>query len=1121
MDCELRSEDLLSDVEPLSVSPPALARSWPPSPLPLSALSASRQVTARLYASLQSSRAMEVRGQGQEPCLSASDTSAHTHRQVTFSLSAPNLQDAPLSSAHRAAWRDSTPLPSAKRRADLSEPGGLGGGDRQGPTPSLLPLSPNSSPSSPALSPQHRRSGDGDGLGEELDRSLQAALDHSSLTAGQHGMRHILDMEGVRAHLQGLLSSSGGGGPAPRASPPQDADSFDSDSTATLLSARPSVCVEPEASPPLSVGGLEELFPRYSQLRLSGAPPPPETHILRDSLERERTRRKHCEAQLQSLHSKTLQLQQQLAMAVSADRKKDIMIEQLDKTLAKVVEGWKKHEVEKSVAARRLQEDKECVERESAALLEERGRLERESTALHERLAQTDAALRREQRRLEELQSAHTRLEGEAGGLRRALAEQTDRAQCAQAAQVELQEAAVLWENRERELQERLDQQGAQLNTQIHNEKAGREQEAQRARELQQVLDSVQSEVQRLERELEETQRARDSAGMETALAQARFEAQRSQLEVEMRLSVEQQVTDRLRQIHEDNAQSTAALRDTHRKQLLEISAQHERELTAQLTQFRTELQEKEERLRTVSQEYESRVRALQEEGRRLQAGQRRQEAQRGELVAQLQGLLRSHWAEALRLLGSQSGPYGQADGFSHLPGNSSSQPGLWGASEGPGRGLAELVGAGGGKGTSPGPQDPETPGWGRETGAETKTETVSPSLLSRAVPLLPAVQRSFLPLREGGGGGVGGELSLLSLSPADLSFRPLEPQLDSTALGGCDLEELAGRRLAEESWNSTERGREQGPGTDRDAEGRSLVQELSGYRLRLSDAQRESGRSTDRERGRESGHSTDRERERGKESGHSTDRERERARDKESSADRDRERPKESTDRERERVRENRTAGHPGHSTEAVPWRTGSPLGTGGGSGYSMERTDPRPDLAGRSLLDREGEGRQEELQYYIQLLLDRSPGEPVDPPAEKEREQPTAHTGLSARPQPARQSVLGRPPPSSSSAAVLKTKVRPLLTPAALTKDRAEPAPARGRALTGAVCLTTGTQSSSGGQPRGRRCATPRPPDLQGATGARAEGAGEPEPPSTEPPRPPEGQCGDRGGTMSVCAF
>lgn len=39
----------------------------------------------------------------------------------------------------------------------------------------------------------------------------------------------------------------------------------------------------------------------------------------------------HCERHIQSLQTRVLELQQQLAVAVAADHKKDLMIEQLDK----------------------------------------------------------------------------------------------------------------------------------------------------------------------------------------------------------------------------------------------------------------------------------------------------------------------------------------------------------------------------------------------------------------------------------------------------------------------------------------------------------------------------------------------------------------------------------------------------------------------------------------------------------------------------------------------------------------------------------------------------------------------------------------------------------------------
>jgi centrobin len=56
-----------------------------------------------------------------------------------------------------------------------------------------------------------------------------------------------------------------------------------------------------------------------------------ENQVLVDNLECEKFRRQHCEKQIWNLQSRLLETQEQLAVAVSTEKKKDIMIEQLDK----------------------------------------------------------------------------------------------------------------------------------------------------------------------------------------------------------------------------------------------------------------------------------------------------------------------------------------------------------------------------------------------------------------------------------------------------------------------------------------------------------------------------------------------------------------------------------------------------------------------------------------------------------------------------------------------------------------------------------------------------------------------------------------------------------------------
>ncbi|CDQ64186.1 unnamed protein product [Oncorhynchus mykiss] len=354
-----RCEELLSDKEPLHISAPtspppisiltaSLSKQAPPSPSLIRSWPSSHrspwdescEVTARLYSSLQLTRDLQAKGQ---------PSPGHTHRQVSFQFSSPQL-----------------------------------GGEEGGMARSPLNLH--------TLSPGGRQEEEGEEdrvLVEEMGDNLNTSVDYSSRLT--NGMRHIQDMENVRAHLQTMLRSTPTleteGGSSVTESPNQ---SFNSDSTSQLLGG--------------GVGGLEELFPRYSsRLRSDGVFSSPEATVLRESLDRERTSRKQCERHVLVLQSKALELQQRLALALSADRKKDVMIEQLDKTLAKVVEGWRKHEQEKSEGVKRLQQEKELAERRHTKQQETLGQLEQS-------LAQVAEALEQEQKRTEELQRTNRQL---------------------------------------------------------------------------------------------------------------------------------------------------------------------------------------------------------------------------------------------------------------------------------------------------------------------------------------------------------------------------------------------------------------------------------------------------------------------------------------------------------------------------------------------------------------------------------------------------------------------------------------------------------------------------------------------------------------------------------------
>ncbi|XP_011907332.1 PREDICTED: centrobin isoform X1 [Cercocebus atys] len=629
----------------------------------------------------------------------------------------------------------------------------------------------------PTTSPPHEGL---DGLAQELSRSLSVGLENN--LKKKDGSKHIFEMESVRGQLQTMLQTSrdtayrdplipGAG------SERREEDSFDSDSTATLLNTRPLQ----DLSPSSSAQALEELFPRYTSLRPGPPLNPPDCQGLRDALDSEHTRRKHCERHIQSLQTRVLELQQQLAVAVAADRKKDTMIEQLDKTLARVVEGWNRHEAERTEVLRGLQEERQAAELTRSKQQETVTRLEQSLSEAMEALNREQESARLQQRERETLeeerQALTLSLEAEQQRCC-ALQEERDAARAGQLSEhreletlrAAIEEERQTWAQQEHQLKEHYQALQEENQAQLEREKEKSQREAQAAWEAQHQLALVQSEVRRLEGELDTARRERDALQLEMSLVQARYESQRIQLESELAVQLEQRVTERLAQAQESSLRQAASLREHHRKQLQDLSGQHQQELASQLAQFKVEMAEREERQQQVAEDYELRLAREQARVRELQSGNQQLEEQQVELVERLQAMLQAHWDEANQLLSTTLPPP-----------NPSAPP------AGP---------------SSPGPQEPEK--------EERRVWTMPPV----AVALKPVLQQSREARDE-----LPGAPPVLCRSSSDLSlllgpsfqsqhsFQPLEPKPDLTpstagafsALGAFHPDHRAERPFPEE----------------------------------------------------------------------------------------------------------------------------------------------------------------------------------------------------------------------------------------------------------------------------------------------------------------------------------
>ncbi|KAM4675726.1 centrobin isoform 2-T2 [Discoglossus pictus] len=486
-------------------------------------------------------------------------------------------------------------------------------------------------------------------LAEEMSQRLQEGVEAS----GSKGVSpYISQMECLRNHLQNMLSLSKT--VTTHNGLTEKREEEQSDNTSTLLNAHPIK----DFSPPLSMSGLECLFPRYASL-YNSAPPLPDLQ-MRDALERETTRRKHLERHVQNLQNEMLELQQRLTVTLTADRRKDTMIQQLDQTLAVVVGGWKQQEQHREEVLLQLK-----AEKEDAVQARDRDK-EIQTRAQHE-LSEVLEALSREKQTVTEKERDIKNLVEEKMTLSAQLQEEREMGKEAkeqehremEALQYKMQEQQKEWEERLRELQEECDRIVEEKRREVESERSLAQQETQKSQQWQLTASSLQGEVQRLERDLQISHRERDSLQMELNLEKARSESERVRIESEHKMHLEEAITERLSAVHEENSKHLSAVREQHRKQLLNLTSQHETELSAQLYQFKSELQERERRHRDVTMEYELKLSHTEQLVQELSLALRRLEGERAEMVTQLQGVMQSHWSQALRVLGSKGLPDG------------------------------------------------------------------------------------------------------------------------------------------------------------------------------------------------------------------------------------------------------------------------------------------------------------------------------------------------------------------------------------------------------------------------------------------------------------------------------
>ncbi|KAK0066642.1 centrobin [Biomphalaria pfeifferi] len=505
----------------------------------------------------------------------------------------------------------------------------------------------------------------------------------SSLPASQQGHAdpNIQGMEEVRSQLLNVLLMGADSANASVA----DHTSFDhSDTMSEILTMDQQVKRQLHFDTDISsfmgssqddMSEILENFPTFSSkifLEMSGGAHKNETSVhsenqyLRDSLEKEKYRRKHCEEHIQKLNAKLLEVQQQLAVAISTDKRKDLMIEQLDRQLAKVVEGWKKRELEKDEFLKVLTHEKVQIEetlqsqqnminsfeRELALTVEQlRAEKEQSNQIINDLKEKLKDSREEKEHAVEALETEQEKFAGMMAEWKE-LTDNRDRAeQKAKQSQERLLEEQELSAKKEQEFLAKINEVKEANQKVINMEKIKLEEQKKKLEEVVLERDELKTELKKAALDLEQLIRDKESQKVEVAIMEAKFETAQRKLEADLHVQMEKEIAEQASEFHTRIETALEEAAERHRKQISELQSQHQRDIERQTAMMNEDRLKREDEHHKQISDIEEKLQALRSENHNLRQSKIKLESQRVEILTKLQFMMQSQWNEAVSLL--------------------------------------------------------------------------------------------------------------------------------------------------------------------------------------------------------------------------------------------------------------------------------------------------------------------------------------------------------------------------------------------------------------------------------------------------------------------------------------
>ncbi|XP_014663995.1 PREDICTED: centrobin-like [Priapulus caudatus] len=336
---------------------------------------------------------------------------------------------------------------------------------------------------------------------------------------------------------------------------------------------------------------------------------PMELQQAKKVLSAEKERRKYCEEQIHEVQRHLLETEECLAVSLSGERKKDVLIEQLNKSIRMILSKWKHREKDEEDIAEKgraaLDKAQQNVQKHEQRI----GRLEAELSLVEDQLS-AERNLRQEDRKnwermmqqqekSKEEAVQQLKLEEERSHtLKRALNELQCKVEQADATSMRLEQ---ILEKERREWQEKL------TDVIRHAEESNKRLEAGLAEtmrskdgleklggELQAALRAAKGHIMKIESDLEVAARQSESMKVQAGITEAKFEGEMATVVTEHKAQLARLVE----QVKEDTkgkmAQTEKELHAIYQKQVNTLIEKHAHELDRQSVKFHKELKKKE-----------------------------------------------------------------------------------------------------------------------------------------------------------------------------------------------------------------------------------------------------------------------------------------------------------------------------------------------------------------------------------------------------------------------------------------------------------------------------------------------------------------------------------------------